>query len=133
MGKITLLLKKRHRPNKSAKSKPPQKGMAKKKRCQNLDNQSFDTLISTRSRGRTGTTLLSLVFETNASTNSAIRAAKSVICSAKVMIYRGTPNFFRIFLRPYCLPKWTRSLAALAGPMRAESSSAGAVRIFSTH
>lgn len=74
MGKITLLLKKRHRPNKSAKSKPPQKGMAKKKRCQNLDNQSFDTLISTRSRGRTGTTLLSLVFETNASTDSAIRA-----------------------------------------------------------
>ena len=28
----------------------------------------------TRSRGRTGTTLLSLVFETNASTDSAIRA-----------------------------------------------------------
>lgn len=49
-GKITLLLKKRHRLNKSAKSKPPQKGMAKKKRRQNLDNQSFDTLISTRSR-----------------------------------------------------------------------------------
>lgn len=87
---------------------------------------------STRSRDRTGTTLLSLVFETNASTNSAIRAAKSVICSAKVMIYRGTPNFFRIFLRPYCLPKWTRSLAALAGPTSAESSSVGAVRIFST-
>lgn len=86
----------------------------------------------TRSRDRTGTTLLSLVFETNASTNSAIRAAKSVICSAKVMIYRGTPNFFRIFLRPYCLPKWTRSLAALAGPTSAESSSVGAVRIFST-
>lgn len=31
-------------------------------------------LESTRSRGRTGTTLLSLVFETNASTDSAIRA-----------------------------------------------------------
>ena len=31
-------------------------------------------LKSTRSRGRTGTTLLSLVFETNASTDSAIRA-----------------------------------------------------------
>lgn len=95
-------------------------------------NSVLSFLYSTRSRGRTGTTLLSLVFETNASTNSAIRAAKSVICSAKVMIYRGTPNFFRIFLRPYCLPKWTRSLAALAGPTRAESSSAGAVRIFST-
>ena len=33
----------------------------------------------TRSRGRTGTTLLSLVFETNASTDSAIRAARSGI------------------------------------------------------
>ncbi len=30
--------------------------------------------FSTRSRGRTGTSLLTLVFETNASTDSAIRA-----------------------------------------------------------
>lgn len=102
-----------------------------KRFCKKNRGLKFSPLC-TRSRDRTGTTLLSLVFETNASTNSAIRAAKSVICSAKVMIYRGTPNFFRIFLRPYCLPKWTRSLAALAGPTRAESSSAGAVRIFST-
>ena len=32
------------------------------------------SLFSTRSRGRTGTSLLTLVFETNASTDSAIRA-----------------------------------------------------------
>ncbi len=31
-------------------------------------------LLSTRSRSRTGTSVTSLVFETNASTNSAIRA-----------------------------------------------------------
>ena len=36
--------------------------------------KSLAFLKSTRSRGRTGTTLLSLVFETNASTDSAIRA-----------------------------------------------------------
>ena len=37
-------------------------------------NDCPEVFICTRSRGRTGTTLLSLVFETNASTDSAIRA-----------------------------------------------------------
>ena len=45
---------------------------------------------STRSRGRTGTTLLSLVFETNASTDSAIRAdaAEQRIGTAKIGEFR---------------------------------------------
>lgn len=35
-----------------------------------------DSRLSTRSRSRTGTSFTSLVFETNASTDSAIRASK---------------------------------------------------------
>ena len=42
--------------------------------AKNLVRKRSDEVFSTRSRGRTGTTLLSLVFETNASTDSAIRA-----------------------------------------------------------
>ena len=38
------------------------------------DLQGFKILNSTQSRGRTGTTVKLLVFETNASTNSAIWA-----------------------------------------------------------
>ena len=49
------------------------------KQCSNLDDKYLDRLtlelrlflLSTQGRGRTGTILLSLVFETNASTNSA--------------------------------------------------------------
>lgn len=60
----------------------------------------------TRSRGRTGTTLLSLVFETNASTDSAIRASTALqrIGMAKIgqiryfsknsVTFRNRPGFF---------------------------------------
>ena len=60
----------------------------------------------TRSRGRTGTTLLSLVFETNASTDSAIRAhaAQQRIGTTKIgqfryfsknsVTFRNSPGFF---------------------------------------
>ncbi len=44
-----------------------------KRFCKKNRGLNFSPLC-TRSRGRTGTTLLSLVFETNASTDSAIRA-----------------------------------------------------------
>ena len=39
-----------------------------------IDCKSFGDFLSTRSRGRTGTSFRTLVFETNASTDSAIRA-----------------------------------------------------------
>ncbi len=56
------------------------------------DNNLIYSLLSccTRSRGRTGTTLLSLVFETNASTDSAIRAdaAEQRIGTAKIGEFR---------------------------------------------
>ena len=46
---------------------------AKRKRL-SVGIQLLSRFTCTRSRGRTDTTLLSLVFETNASTDSAIRA-----------------------------------------------------------
>ena len=42
--------------------------------CNRLTTEVFILLKSTRSRNRTGTILLSLDFESSASTNSAIRA-----------------------------------------------------------
>ena len=49
------------------------------KRQQSL-SQTIDVFLSTRSRGRTGTASRPLVFETSASTDSAIRA-----CTARLV------------------------------------------------
>ena len=55
----------------------------------------------TRSRGRTGTTLLSLVFETNASTDSAIRANRSLHANRDCKCIKNSPNqkFWAEFIR----------------------------------
>ncbi len=53
-----------------------------------LAQYSHSFCFSTRSRGRTGTILLSLVFETNASTNSAIRAIYQT-----TVIYKSANHF----------------------------------------
>ena len=54
-------------------------------------------LSGTRSRGRTGTTLLSLVFETNASTDSAIRADCPRHAANRVDKDRKNSSLARIF------------------------------------
>jgi hypothetical protein len=46
----------------------------------------------TRSRDRTGTSLTSLVFETSASTNSAIRANGARLWSAKIEFFSFGQN-----------------------------------------
>ena len=53
-----------------------------------LDKEGL--LLGTRSRGRTGTISLSLVFETSASTNSAIRACFGIleIGNAKIVTFQ---------------------------------------------
>ena len=51
--------------------------MAIEKR-QPIDKQTISVLCCTQSRGRTGTGVTPLVFETNASTDSAIWASKRV-------------------------------------------------------
>ena len=73
-------------------------GIVKKKRL----NVSIQPLC-TRSRGRTGTILLSLVFETSASTNSAIRARCALFkCDAKVALCLKIKNFSTVFLS-FCI------------------------------
>ena len=68
------------------------------KPCNSLWIRAFVVCVSTRSRDRTGTTLRSLVFETSASTDSAIRAcflvnAKGCKCSNFFLVMKPDSLF----------------------------------------
>ena len=57
----------------------------------------MQVFFCTQSRGRTGTGVNLLVFETSASTDSAIWASKTFIiskCGAKVLLFFETTKFF---------------------------------------
>ena len=71
-----------------------------KRFCKKNRGLKFSPLC-TRSRGRTGTTLLSLVFETNASTDSAIRANRSLHANRDCKCIKNSPNqkFWAEFIR----------------------------------
>ena len=66
-----------------------------------IDYSILNSFHRTRSRGRTGTTLLSLVFETNASTDSAIRANRSLHANRDCKCIKNSPNqkFWAEFIR----------------------------------
>ena len=59
-----------------------------------FDIQHLDYLLGTQSRGRTGTGVTPLVFETNASTDSAIWASKRVQRYVKIFNGGQKNHFF---------------------------------------
>ena len=117
------------RPAKTRKapSKPPQIAEIPHTKTQKKRAAKIAALFCTRSRDRTGTVLLPLVFETNASTNSAIRAdalfRKGV---AKIRRFFQSPNFSTSFLKKSFI------FFALALPTKPDSSSIWAALILAT-
>ena len=70
---------------------------------QKTDNLAIISLFGTHTRDRTGMEVNPLVFETSASTDSAIWALRIRVCfsiaDAKVQLFSIPPNFFRLFLQ----------------------------------
>ena len=69
-----------------------------------IDYSILNSFSRTRSRGRTGTSFRTLVFETNASTDSAIRACVAEGGSPTVEVRKGMTNYEKKQLILYICP-----------------------------